>query len=623
MSEFIIGGACLNQIPMHWEHNLSNIKNAIDEAKKNNVDILCLPELSITGYGCEDMFLSTWLQEKALDLIPEIQSWCKDIFVVVGLPIRKNGNVFNSICVINDQEILGFYAKHHLAIDGVHYENRWFTSWPQDKTETFSFNSKEYTFGSFFINHENIKIGFEICEDAWRADRPACFLAQHDVDLILNPSASHFAFHKAEFRENLVVESSRKFNCVYLYTNLLGNEAGRMIYDGDILLAQKGKLIGKNRRLSFRDFNLQSQKVSFDNPDNSEINLNDRIYNPLHEFAQVGSLALFDYLRKSKSKGFVLSLSGGADSSSIAILVAEMIRNGLNELDLKKFQEKLGIDFNLDRTTDKETQKKSIAEKLLTTAYQGTKNSSIETMESARLLAESIGATFYNWEIDEQVEGYTRTIEKQIGRKLSWDLDDITLQNIQARARSPIIWMLANLNNALLLTTSNRSEGDVGYATMDGDTSGSISPIAAVSKRFILEWLKYAEIELGYDGLKGVNSLQPTAELRPISMHQTDEDDLMPYPILEKIERLGIAQRKSPVEIFKSLKEEALTSDEQLKKYIKKFFRLWSRNQWKRERIAPSFHLDDFNVDPRTWCRFPILSSGFEKELQELEKATY
>ena len=89
--------------------------------------------------------------------------------------------------------------------------------------------------------------------------------------------------------------------------------------------------------------------------------------------------------------------------------------------------------------------------------------------------------------------------------------------------------MLANINNALLLTTSNRSEGDVGYATMDGDTSGSISPIAAVSKYFILKWLHYAQKELGYSGLSGVNSLQPTAELRPLEMNQTDEDDLMPF----------------------------------------------------------------------------------------------
>ncbi len=255
----------------------------------------------------------------------------------------------------------------------------------------------------------------------------------------------------------------------------------------------------------------------------------------------------------------------------------------------------------------------------MTTAYQGTVNSSKETLESAKLLAESIGAAFYSWEISEEVASYTKKIETALERKLTWEKDDIALQNIQARARSPIIWMLANIQNSLLLTTSNRSEGDVGYATMDGDTSGSLSPIAAVDKHFLLGWLKWAEKTLGYGGLSRVNALTPTAELRPLEKNQTDEEDLMPYPVIAEIERLAIRDKRSPVDIYLILKEELNLHPKQLKKYIVKFFQLWSRNQWKRERIAPSFHLDEFNVDPKTWYRFPILSGGYKEELKELE----
>ena len=153
---------------------------------------------------------------------------------------------------------------------------------------------------------------------------------------------------------------------------------------------------------------------------------------------------------------------------------------------------------------------------------------------------------------------------------------------------------------------------------MDGDTSGSISPIAAVDKHFILQWLKWAEEELGYESLSYVNSLRPTAELRPLEQTQTDEEDLMPYHIIVEIEKLAIRDHKAPLEVYQYLREEKLESDALLKMHITKFYRLWSRNQWKRERIAPSFHLDDFNVDPRTWCRFPILSKGFEEELKIL-----
>jgi NAD+ synthase (glutamine-hydrolysing) len=177
--------------------------------------------------------------------------------------------------------------------------------------------------------------------------------------------------------------------------------------------------------------------------------------------------------------------------------------------------------------------------------------------------------------------------------------------------------MLANVKRAVLLTTSNRSEGDVGYATMDGDTSGSLAPIAGLSKVFILQWLQWAEKTKGYSGLQYVNNLQPTAELRPLERNQTDEADLMPYSILNTIEEQAILHRKSPIQIYNTLKVQH--DPELIKKYIHKFFRMWAANQWKRERLAPSFHLDQWNVDPRSWCRFPILSSGFKRELEALE----
>jgi NAD+ synthase (glutamine-hydrolysing) len=155
---------------------------------------------------------------------------------------------------------------------------------------------------------------------------------------------------------------------------------------------------------------------------------------------------------------------------------------------------------------------------------------------------------------------------------------------------------------------------------MDGDTSGSISPIAAVDKHFILQWLLWAEKNLNYPALKKVNSLQPTAELRPTENQQTDESDLMPYAVIVEIERLAIRDRRPPLDVFLVLKEELMIDSAVLKGYIKKFFQLWSRNQWKRERLAPSFHLDEFNVDPKTWYRFPILSGSYREELEEMDQ---
>ncbi len=604
-----IGGACLNQTPMDWEGNTKRIEEAIQKARNEKVDILCLPELCITGYGCEDWFLSDWIPETALSLLDQIITFTKDILVIVGLPIRWEEKTYNAIAVLRDQELVGFYAKHNLANEGVHYEPRWFSSWPYHKVVEFPYNNKTVPLGAIHIEYKDVKVGFEICEDAWQADRPACNLKDDGIELILNPSASHFAFDKEKIREDIVVNSSGEFDCTYLYTNLLGNEAGRMIYDGDILIAQKGKLIGHNRRFSFKEVNTLFLTVDFDTSEHEKDIRKDPV-DAFEEFANALPLALFDYCRKSHSNGFVLSLSGGADSSTIAIMVARMVELGCEELGQKAFLKKIGLEGNFERQSE-------IVGALLTVAYQGTKNSSSETESSARVLAESIGATYLKWEIDEQVDSYTKKIENALGYDLNWDDHDLTLQNIQARARSPIIWMIANLNRALLLSTPNRSEGDVGYTTMDGDSSGSISPIAAVPKVFLLDWLKYAETELGHLGLKEVNRLNPTAELRPLEKVQTDEDDLMPYSVMAQIERLAIKEKKSPRFVFQNMVDSY--DPEELKDWIKKFFQLWSRNQWKRERLAPAFHLDDFNVDPRTWCRFPILSAGFKSELENID----
>lgn len=610
MSPIKIAGATLNQTPLDWKGNLDRIINAINDAKSKQVTLLCLPELAITGYGAEDLFLSEWFPLKAVSQLSELLPHCVDISVAVGLPIRIGKEVYNTVAVIENTKIKGIVAKQFMAIDGVHYEFRWFTPWKAHQVIDYQLDGENIPFGDLTFHHKEIHYGFEICEDAWRGSaRPGYRLADRQVDLIFNPSASHFAMGKTQERLDLVQKSSSMFDCYYCYVNLLGNEAGRMIFDGEILLTKNGKVLGRNELLSFQDFQVLSFDLSSDEQSISPITSKEE------EFTQATALALFDYLRKSKSKGFVLSLSGGADSSSIAVLIAEMVRRASAELGLAGFCHKIGIPFHKDQPLSE----KELVGKLLTTAYQSTKNSSYDTFESAKKLAQSIGAVFYNWSIDEEVNSYTHKIEVAIGRKLTWENDDITLQNIQARSRSPIIWMLANLNNALLLNTSNRSEGDVGYTTMDGDSSGSISPIAGVDKSFISHWLRWAQKALGRQGLASVNALQPSAELRPQERTQTDEVDLMPYSILLRIEQLAVKERKSPLDIFLILDKELELPRDVLKEYTKKFFRLWARNQWKRERLAPSFHLDEFNIDPKTWCRFPILSGGFAEELELLD----
>ena len=119
--------------------------------------------------------------------------------------------------------------------------------------------------------------------------------------------------------------------------------------------------------------------------------------------------------------------------------------------------------------------------------------------------------------------------------------------------------------------------------------------------------------------LSHINAQAPTAELRPQDQGQTDESDLMPYDLLDAIERAAIRDKLSPLEVYELMRVRfAQHSAQQMLMWVERFFRLWCRNQWKRERYAPSFHLDDENLDPKTWCRFPILSGGYKRELRGL-----
>lgn len=653
-----VGAAALNQTPLDWDGNLENIRTAIEQARSLDVSLLCLPELSITGYGCEDAFFSSAVQQMALEVLKEILPATTGMAVAVGLPVMHAGALYNTCAFIVDGQLKGFAAKQRLAGDGLHYEPRWFKAWPADTVAMFTFDGQQYPIGDLLFDVGGIRTGFEICEDAWVAERPAADHAKLAADIILNPSASHFAFGKAAIRERLVTEASRAFGVTYGYSNLVGNEAGRVIYDGQTLISTHGQLVSRGPRLTFQPVSLCDAVVDIDatrmrriqstsyepqlvheqqrvidvefvleTADPQPVRIETESwekskYLQEEEFTRAICLGLYDYLRKSHSKGFVVSLSGGADSAAVTSLVAIMVKLAVAELGVESFCKAVGIARTGVEQTD---EVQALTRTLLTTVYQATKNSSDTTRQAARELAVAVSANHLELDVEDVTASYTGKIEQALGRELTWSNDDITLQNIQARVRGPAAWMLANVNNALLLATSNRSEAAVGYATMDGDTCGGISPVAGIDKAFLRQWLRWVESG-GPEGvgptpeLSLVNEQQPTAELRPLEAGQTDEDDLMPYDLLDTIEHQAIGEKRSPQEVLTAVSVEFdQYSSEQLATWVRRFFQLWSRNQWKRERYAPSFHVDDKNLDPKTWCRFPILSGGFERELANLE----
>ncbi len=611
-----LGAAALNQTPLDWEGNLWRAREVIAMARKAGVSVLCLPELALSGYGCEDAFHMPSVHAAAWESLLELAPSTSGMVVSVGLPVFHGGALYNAAALLVDGRPAGLAVKENLAGDGLHYEPRWFKPWPAGVQALH----EGVPMGDLLFDVGGVGVGFEICEDAWVPSRPGVSLSRRGADFILNPSASHFAFGKQETRRRFVAEGSRAFGVAYAYANLLGNEAGRVLYDGSLLIATAGQVAAEGERFSFAqrtlawadvdvDVNrmLRSRTASFSpvlvdagrvkrDFDWPDLQPSARIPSSAaawessprlkeEEFTRAVALGLFDYLRKSKSDGFVVSLSGGADSSATAALASLALKLGSREGGLL-------------------------------TVFQGTENSSAAARDSAKRLAAALGCEHVEWEVDDLVRGYTELAAKALGRPLTWEKDDIALQNIQARVRAPGVWMLANIRNALLLATSDRSEAAVGYATMDGDTAGGLSPIAGIDKAFLLRWLAW----MGTEGPMGLGPIPPlyeaaqfapSPELRPVPEAQTAEGDLMPYAVLDAIEKAFVRDKRSPAEAAAVVRAEFPEyTEERAREWVKRFYRLWCRNQWKRERYAPSFHLDDESLDPRGWCRFPILSGG-------------
>jgi NAD+ synthase (glutamine-hydrolysing) len=635
-----LGAASLNQTPLDWSGNERRIQLAIQRARDAEIGLLCLPEMAIPGYGCQDTFHSMDVVRRSWEILERLVPLSHGIAVAVGLPILSGAAVYNAIALIANGQLVGIGAKRHLAGDGVHYEPRWFKAWPVGGRSFAEHSEAKVPLGDYIFELGGIRVGFEICEEAWVADRPGAELAR-----------------KQEVRERFILDGSRAFGVAYVYANLLGNDSGRIIYDGSCLIAEGGQMLASGPRLIHQEVMLSSAVVDIgrsrmrrarsasfqaDPVGDDECLISAHLSwpeiktelprlatqpweRPPHRdeeaFTRAVALGLLDYLRKSRSRGWVISLSGGADSAAVTALCAISLRLAAHELGLDGLKERLAHIESIQQLDDLP----SISRLMITTAYQSTRNSGETTRSAAAAVAEAFDATHYEWSVDDMVEGYIALAARAIGRGLSWEEDDITLQNIQARARAPSIWMIANLENKLLLATSNRSEAAVGYATMDGDTCGGLSPIAGIDKAFLRRWLQWLEEtgpqELGpTPELSAVNSQQPTAELRPSDQGQTDEGDLMPYPILDAIEKAAIRDKLAPIEVARQMHAEfPEILLPQLVSWVRHFFQLWSRNQWKRERFAPSFHLDDENLDPKTWCRFPILSGSFRRELEELD----
>ena len=334
-----VGAAVLNQTPLAWDSNKSHILAAIAAARAERVSLLCLPELCISGYGCEDAFLSPAVQRMAITLLGEILPATQGMIVSVGLPLLHNNCALqhgvpdrrSADCGIHGQAIF-WRATASITSRGGSSRGR------SDGGRPWRFKTKNTRWAIFISTSAASRSASRFAKTLGSRIGRAAELARRGVDVILNPSASHFAFAKAEVRHRFVLEGSRAFGVSYVYANLLGNEAGRAIYDGGALIASAGQLLAAGPRFSFAEFGVTTALVDIDAtrmararsgsflPEFSDAEANcaripfeypQQEFEPTvdrhaawetgasvkeEEFTRAIALALFDYLRKSRSR---------------------------------------------------------------------------------------------------------------------------------------------------------------------------------------------------------------------------------------------------------------------------------------------------------------------------------
>ena len=669
-----LAAASLNQTVGDWSGNEQRIREVIDQARQVGAKLLLLPEMCVPGYSLGDRLLRVGTIERSWDLTLRLADATAGMAVAVGLPIQYEGVLYNAMALLADGKLVGLAAKENLATGDVEYESRYFLSWPHGRLVDFTGpDGTVARLGTQMFALEGLgTVAFEICEDAWKGLRPGSTYALAGAEILLNPSASWFTIGKHRRRRRLVSQVSQEDHCVYLYTSLLGCDATRLIFDGSVFIAVDGRIEAEGRRFvfgqdhelvhqvvdlrevrhvrmeegSWRDQNSRAQWGAYGeapgvvhvpgnysteevapppapywippepgHPDPSLKYLEDTVFHGRKigerdlnhlELELALSLALRDYVRKTGIKTCCLALSGGRDSAMVALIVQRMHRYTHPDLSAEELA-------------------RQIKEQFLC-AYLATENSGQKTRDAARAVADEIGATFFDGKIQPALTSAHEVVESMTGEPLSWEnpSHDIPLQNIQARVRGMLIWTIANLHNALLLVTSNKSEAAVGYTTMDGDSSGGLAPIADVPKSLIKLYLEWAREFHGFRSLERIKAMEASAELRPPGQEQTDEADLMPFPVLDQLMYAFVQLALDPLEILRRywpvMQPYYGTDLARFAADIRKFVRLFCFAQWKRERFAISFRVTAFDLDPKTGFRFPPVQAPFTEELVEMEQ---
>jgi NAD+ synthase (glutamine-hydrolysing) len=495
--------------------NVRKVLSACGRAKEAGARLVVFPEMVVTGYPPEDLLLRASFLEENLAGWREVAAGVRGITAVVGFADRDaKGRAYNAAGIAGGGRVRGVYRKMHLPNYGVFDEVRYFGRGREPVV--------------FPVGKS--RVGITVCEDIWVRGGPVARLAKEGAGLILNISASPYHAGKWEERRKVVAGHARRAGVPVAYCNLVGGQDELVFDGGSMVVAPDGKVMARAGMFG-------EELLVCDVGGTAEGGPVAPLPPPEEEIFRALVLGTRDYVGKNRFPGAIIGLSGGIDSSLVAAVAAEAL--GPSRV--------MGVTLSSPYT-------------------------SRESVEDAHALAGNLGIRCHDLSIGDTFGALLRTLAPTFGDRAP----DATEENLQARIRGTILMALSNKFGEVVLTTGNKSEMSVGYATLYGDMAGGFAVIKDVFKTMVYRVSRWYNASRGRDVIpERVLTKPPSAELKP---GQRDSDSLPEYEVLDPILKMYVEEDRSVPEMVGAGHPEAV---------VRRVVSLVDRSEYKRRQAPP------------------------------------
>ena len=620
------------------KYNASEIKKQISEAVEEGVEVVCFPELSVTGYTCADLFFTQQLQRDALSALEEVCAYTRDlpIIVLVGAPLKVDNNLYNCAFVMTDGDVVGVVPKVNLPNTGEFYEKRWFSSGRdvlernvnsiRPRIPTIELWGTDVPFGiDLLFTTKDYSFGIEICEDLWSPLPASTQLAIQGAEIIFNLSSSNCVTGKHEFRQRMITQQSARVHCGYVYTSSgIGESTTDIVFSGSTYIAENGDMLEIGERFQMESSMVISEidveRLRIDRQRNTnfthdkhghyrhiqvaplEPDNGNRVSDnggPLHRhFTQtpflpkrkdsveycedVLNLQVHGLLRRwqhTHAESLVIGISGGLDST-LALIVSVLAADRLG--------------YNRSQVIG------------VTMPGFGTSG---RTYNNALAMMEELGVSIHEVPIRDMAIQHLN----DIGHDL--DTHDITYENAQARIRTLVLMDLANKYNGLVVGTGDMSELALGWATYCGDHMSMYGVNAGVPKTLVRYMVRYAAENIFGERLREIlmdvidtpvsPELLPTDEDGNIA--QITEDKVGPYELHDFFMyyylRYGFTREK--IAYMAGMAFDGVYSEAVIEHWLSVFMRRFFTQQFKRSCLPDGPKVVGVSLSPRGDLRMP------------------